>query len=288
MSTGAYLRKVAAKDRLAGAVRGWNTLATSRTTSSTCSTSIVVTSGRRRHQSCRPRPSLTASRSPATAMRRRSRASVYSSAPRGRRRSHAPPNAQKPKCTGSGTPHAWFRPSGRATSIRAGRLRVNTLDVVIDALDEAYEHNETPSAAVGVDGDEVSLVVLAPALDNAVPEQIAVGTPDAGRSLQTLDEPGRTVYYQHFVCGLVVAAVREAFAVAPSLQSARVAVLRNPSTTHCLLAARFERAWLSAVDWYPPTRHASSWICRPSGSRVREPAPRCGPSTCRTSHGWQV
>lgn len=55
-------------------------------------------------------------------------------------------------------------------------LCANAPDVVIETLDEAFEDNEAPSAAVGVDGDEVALVVLVPSTAVAVPEQIATRT----------------------------------------------------------------------------------------------------------------
>ncbi len=251
MSTGAYLRKVAAKDRLAGAAQR---LQHARDIADDFVDVLNQYRGDFRPASA---PVVPAPAQPdRIAIARDCHEAAFKGIGVFQRSARTKAERRAAECTEAEVHRQWDAACVVQAewqsyfNTRWEQLRVNTLDVVIDALDEAYEHNETPSAAVGVDGDEVSLVVLAPALDNAVPEQIAVGTPDAGRSLQTLDEPGRTVYYQHFVCGLVVAAVREAFAVAPSLQSARVAVLRDPSTTHCLLAARFERAWLSAVDWY--------------------------------------
>ncbi len=289
MTTGAYLRKVAAGERLAGAVQR---LQHARDIAADFGDVLNRYRGDFRPASA---PVVPAPAQPdRIAIARDCHESAFKGIGVLQRSARAKAERRAAECTEAEVHRQWDAACVVQAewqsyfNTRWEQLRVNTLDVVIDALDEAYEHHETPSAAVGVDGDEVSLVVLAPALDDAVPEQIAVGTLDAGQSLQTLDEPGRTAYYQQFVCGLVVAAVREAFAVAPSLQSARVAVLRtakreeradarlrrereerapaspavasnvgavasslgNDSTTNCLLAARFERAWLSAVDWY--------------------------------------
>src|ERR671936_218685 len=59
--------------------------------------------------------------------------------------------------------------------------------------------------------------------------------------------------YTLFVCGQVLVTVREAFAVAPGIRSARVAALRidardayGQPKVSCLLAVRFEREGLAA------------------------------------------
>ena len=58
------------------------------------------------------------------------------------------------------------------------QLLSNDPDTVIATLVEAFEDNEAPSAPIGVVGDEVSLVVLAPP-QSAVPERMP-GTTQAG------------------------------------------------------------------------------------------------------------
>ena len=63
-------------------------------------------------------------------------------------------------------------------------------------------------------------------------------------------------FYIIAVCGHVLATVREALAVAPSLSSVRVAAVRvgapdvyGRAHAECLLAATFTRARLEGVDW---------------------------------------
>ncbi|MEH0938700.1 DUF4236 domain-containing protein [Micromonospora psammae] len=132
----------------------------------------------------------------------------------------------------------------------------NEPDVVLETLEEAFEDNEAPSAAVGVTGSEVSLVVLVPAVDQVVPERMPTTTQAGNLSLKKLPQRERAGYYKRFVCGQVLVTVREAFAVAPGIASARVAVLRQDGLdsygrprVSCLMATRFERAALAGVRW---------------------------------------
>jgi hypothetical protein len=136
------------------------------------------------------------------------------------------------------------------------QLLANVPDVVIETLEEAFEDNEVPSAAVGVTGDEVSLVVLVPPAERVVPERMPTRTEAGNLSLKKLLQRERADYYKLFVCGQVLVTVREALAVAPKIRSASVAVLRNEGDdaygkprVSCLLAAKFDRPALDGVQW---------------------------------------
>jgi hypothetical protein len=120
---------------------------------------------------------------------------------------------------------------------------------------DAFEDNEAPAAAVGMEGSEVTVVVLAP--DFSViplkwPEMTAAGNP----SMKPLAKGKRTNYYNILVLGEVLVTVRETFAVAPSVQSVRAALLRrSPPDAYgkehaeCLAAAHFTRQALDGVRW---------------------------------------
>jgi hypothetical protein len=136
------------------------------------------------------------------------------------------------------------------------QLVANVPDVVIETLEEAFEDNEVPSAAIGVTGDEVSLVVLVPPADRVVPDQMPTRTEAGNLSLKKILQRERADYYKVFVCGQVLVTVREALAVAPKIQSASVAVLRSEGhdaygspRVSCVLAAKFERPALDGVQW---------------------------------------
>jgi len=128
--------------------------------------------------------------------------------------------------------------------------------VVIETLEETFEDNEAPAAAVGVDGDNVALVVLVPAVGEAVPEQMPTTTQAGNLSLKKLPQRDRADYYRLFVCGQVLATVRESFAVAPGIRTASVAVLCNEGRdaygkvrVSCIFAAAFDRTALDGVRW---------------------------------------
>jgi len=135
-------------------------------------------------------------------------------------------------------------------------LCANQPDVVRETLEEAFEDNEAPSAAVGVEAGEAALVVLVPTVDGAVPEQMPTTTRAGNLTLRDLSRSDREDYYKLYVCGQALVTVREAFAVAPALRSARVVVLRRDEPDaygrpllSCLLAARFTRSALDGVHW---------------------------------------
>ncbi|MEV1290091.1 hypothetical protein [Micromonospora sp. NPDC049679] len=136
------------------------------------------------------------------------------------------------------------------------QLCTNAPDVVIETLEEAFEDNDAPAAAVGVTGDDVSLVVLVPPVEQVVPERMPTTTQAGNLSLKKLPQGERANYYGLFVYGQVLVTVREALAVAPGLASTRVVVLRNDGQdsygrprVSCLLAARFARQALDGVRW---------------------------------------
>ncbi|MCO1597645.1 DUF4236 domain-containing protein [Micromonospora sp. RHAY321] len=136
------------------------------------------------------------------------------------------------------------------------QLCSNSPEVVLETLEEAFEDNEAPSAAVGLTVDEVSLVVLVPSVDQVVPERMPTTTQAGNLSLRKLPQRDRAAYYKQFLCGQVLVTVREALAVAPAVASARIAVLRRDEPdsygrprVSCLLAVKFDRQALNGVQW---------------------------------------
>ncbi|MGK5682369.1 hypothetical protein [Actinoplanes sp. URMC 104] len=135
-------------------------------------------------------------------------------------------------------------------------LADNDPDTVLATLAEAFEDNEAPAAAVGVNGAVVSLVLLVPPATEAVPEQVAARTSAGNISLRKITATDRATYYAHFVFGQVLVTLREAFAIAPGLYSARVVVLRDAGrdaygrpVVPCLGALTVTRASLTGIRW---------------------------------------
>jgi hypothetical protein len=102
----------------------------------------------------------------------------------------------------------------------------------------------------------VSLALLVPGIDEVVPERWPTMTQAGNLTFRKLPKRERSDYYTTFVCAQVLVTVREAFAVAPGIQSARVTALRIDGRSvygepyvACLIAAAFERAALAQVRW---------------------------------------
>lgn len=136
-------------------------------------------------------------------------------------------------------------------------LLANDPDTVLQTLAAAFEDNEAPSAAVGVSGGEVSLVVLVPPADQAIPDRMPGRTAAGNLSLKKITQAARSDYYKQFVCGQILVTLREAFAVAPALDSGRVVVLRNDGrdpygrpAVACIAAVGVRRRALEGIRWH--------------------------------------
>jgi len=134
-------------------------------------------------------------------------------------------------------------------------LNDNDPEAVLSALAAAFEDNEAAAAAVGAENAEVALVVVVPSPD-AIPDRRPTTTSAGNLSLKKITKRETADFYKLLVCGHVLATVKEAFAVAAALQSARIVALRlsQPDAyghvePEALLAARFEKAKLQGIRW---------------------------------------
>lgn len=156
--------------------------------------------------------------------------------------------------------HARIR-LGRANAEQAERQREldsawqslidNDEDIVLAALEEAFEDNQAPAAAVGVDGDTASVVVLVPGPET-LPERVPSTTLAGNLSLKKMTKSARASWYLSLVAGHVVATAREALAAAPGLAAVTVvAVRRAPlgGQPEVLLATTLDRRALASVHW---------------------------------------
>jgi YD repeat-containing protein len=132
----------------------------------------------------------------------------------------------------------------------------NDLDTVLQTLAGAFEDNEAACAAIGMDGAEVSLVLVVPPASAVIPEHLPGHTAAGNVSLKKITQAAKADFYKHFVCGQILVTLREAFAVAPGLTSARLVALRNDGrdvyghpTMPCLAAVNVTRNALNGVRW---------------------------------------
>jgi hypothetical protein len=126
---------------------------------------------------------------------------------------------------------------------------------VVGTLEAAFEDNEARAAALDVNGSEVVLVVLSPSPD-ALPERMPATTSAGNLTLKKITKSDRAYLYKAMVSGHVLATVREAFAVAPGIDAARIVAFRaggldayGRPRVDLLLAARFERGAFAGVQW---------------------------------------
>jgi hypothetical protein len=131
----------------------------------------------------------------------------------------------------------------------------NEPDTVLGTLAEAFEDNEAAAAPLGVDGDEVSVVVLAPP-ESIVPERLPSRTDSGNLSLRKLPKGERSALYTLTVAGHAIVTVKEALAVAPGIQRVRRIVLRDAGRDaygrpkmDCVLAGTWKREALGGVAW---------------------------------------
>jgi hypothetical protein len=135
------------------------------------------------------------------------------------------------------------------------RLTGNDPDTVLATLAEAFEDNEAPAAPVGIDGTELSLLVLVPGED-AVPGRLPATTQAGNLTLRKLPKAERSALYLLLIAGHVLVTLREAFAVAPGADAARVIAIRHGApdiygqpVLDCMVAGRWKRTAFDGVRW---------------------------------------
>jgi hypothetical protein len=130
-------------------------------------------------------------------------------------------------------------------------LRANDTDTVLVALTRAFEDNEAAAAAVGAEGDEVSLVVVVPPED-CIPERKPTTTAAGNLSLKKLTKRDTADLYKLVVAGFALVTVKEAFAVAPAITTTRVVAVRHGDrirTPEPVMGATISRRSLRAASW---------------------------------------
>ncbi|MBU6244791.1 MAG: hypothetical protein KGP12_06205 [Actinomycetales bacterium] len=135
------------------------------------------------------------------------------------------------------------------------RLLANDPATVLGQLADAFDDNDAPCAPLQVTGSEVSLAMLAPA-DEAIPDRLGRMTSAGNPSLARLPKGERGQMITAVTCGFVLVTLRETFAVAPGLESARMVVVREAGMDaygrprlECVLAGRWLKARFDGVRW---------------------------------------
>jgi hypothetical protein len=133
-------------------------------------------------------------------------------------------------------------------------MLANEATTVLNALAGAFEDNEAAAAAVGVDEDEVTLLVVVPHTSLIPTERpISVSAEAQYAAMAPIAEVDRAALYMSLVTSYALVTVKEAFAVAPAIQAARIIAVRRKvgfaNSAEIVLASRLERTALEHVDW---------------------------------------
>jgi hypothetical protein len=158
----------------------------------------------------------------------------------------------------------------------------NNPERVLGAIEEAFEDNEAPAAAIDCQGDSLTLVMRFPPPDTVVPEREVGLTPTGRPTSRKRTKTARNDLYTEVLASNALATVKEAIAVAPGINEARLLVIRDERTSdngHLLTplyCGRFERRYLDDLDWQhvdPLTEiEDAEGLINPKG-RTRELAP---------------
>lgn len=136
-------------------------------------------------------------------------------------------------------------------------LVANDPATVMSVLAEALADNDAVAAPVEVSGDRTNIVLLAPSLD-AVPERGATRDKAGNWTTKKLTAAELSKLYLRCLASNLLATAMETFAVAPSIQTATIAVIRNDIPLgapewKAYIAARFEAPRLMAARYAAQT-----------------------------------
>jgi hypothetical protein len=130
------------------------------------------------------------------------------------------------------------------------RLIANDEEAVLMTLEAAFEDNDASAAAVGCDDGSVSLLMRFPPVDSVVPESKADVTPNGRPTIKKRTKTERNDLYLAAVMSHTLVTVKEAFAVAPALEEARIlAIIDHDHVLVPFVYARFVQRDLANVDW---------------------------------------
>ena len=140
----------------------------------------------------------------------------------------------------------------QATADRTWALLLdNDPETVIGVVDAAYEDNECAAAPIDVAGATLTVAMVMPPID-FVPELMAGTTPTRKISVKKRSKTARNELYAESLASHAIATVREAFAVAPSVDRVKLLVVTRGGPLNALAplyAGTVERQHAEGVTW---------------------------------------
>ena len=140
------------------------------------------------------------------------------------------------------------------------KLVDNDPDLVLTVLEEAFEDNRAPAAAIDCEGSELTVAMIFGQPDDVVPEKRPNVTDTGRTTIKKRTKTERNDFY--FACAATNVAVtlKEAFAVAPGIDAAKALVVRRedkegqPTELAAILyltvtREQFEQGQLAGTEW---------------------------------------
>jgi hypothetical protein len=107
------------------------------------------------------------------------------------------------------------------------RLMRNDHELVLAAIEVAFEDNEMSAAPIDVEGDGASLLMKIASPSELIPEREVTTTPSGKPTHKRRPKGSVNALYAEILASHALATVKEAFAVAPGLQHVRLLVVRG-------------------------------------------------------------
>jgi hypothetical protein len=135
------------------------------------------------------------------------------------------------------------------------RLLSNDPDVVLAVLSNTFTANPMTVVPLGVWNSEAHIAAHMPGPET-LPDRHPTTTAAGNLSLKKFTKAEAADLYKQLIAGLLLATMKQAFAIAPGLRTIRIVGLRNTlndvydqDRREALLAARFTRERMNGVRW---------------------------------------
>jgi hypothetical protein len=146
-------------------------------------------------------------------------------------------------------------------------LLANHRDTVLAALEAAFADNEAPAAAVDCEGSTISVAMSMPERDDIVPDVQPTVTLTGRPTVKALTKTARNHLFLGAVLSHALVTAKEAFAVAPALETVLLLALVNTDgTLRPVYVAAYTRDDFDRVDW---TNDNAVEIAGPLGGLTR-------------------
>lgn len=110
------------------------------------------------------------------------------------------------------------------------QLLANDPATVLATVEDAFADNDVPAAGLDCSADEVTILVRFPPLDGIVPTHTPGRTPTGRPTVRAYSKTERNDLYLAALLSHTYAAVAEAFAVAPAIESVTVLVIQGETS----------------------------------------------------------